>query len=105
MASLFAFFHSGRGSNAQKCGTKVNTERIGKWSDPWWRSLLTLHDSSAFFMGGDAKTRSMVVSRQFWDHVIVPGGSSRLRKCALKKEIKFSERVSVVALSPPHKGW
>jgi hypothetical protein len=105
MASLFAFFHSGRGSNTQKCGTKENTERIDKWSDPWWMSFLTLHDSRAFFKGGDVKARSMVVPRRFWDHVLVPGGNSRLRKCALKKELKYTERVSVVALSPPHKGW
>jgi hypothetical protein len=30
MASLFAFFHSGQSSNAQKGGTKENTERMGK---------------------------------------------------------------------------
>jgi hypothetical protein len=34
LASLFAFFHSGQGSNTKKYGTKVKTERMGQWSDP-----------------------------------------------------------------------
>jgi hypothetical protein len=41
IASSFAFFHRGWGSNWHSCGTKEKTERMGKWSDPWWRSFLT----------------------------------------------------------------
>jgi hypothetical protein len=80
MSSLFAFFHSERGSNWHSRSTKEKTERIGKWSDPWWRSFLTLHDSWEIFMGGDAKTKSLVVSRPCSELVIDPLGSRRCKK-------------------------
>jgi hypothetical protein len=80
MASSSAFFHRGRGSNWHNCGTKEKTERMGKWSDPWWRSFLTLHDSREFFKGGDAKTKSIVASRPFSERMIDPWGSRRCKK-------------------------
>jgi hypothetical protein len=48
------------------------TERMGKWSDLWWRTLLTLHDLWEFYKGGDAKTQSIVVSWPFSDCMINP---------------------------------
>jgi hypothetical protein len=80
MASSFAFFYCGRGSNWQNCDTKEKTERMGKWSDHWWRSFLTLHDSREFFKSGDVKTKSIVVSRPLSEHVIDPWGSRRCKK-------------------------
>jgi hypothetical protein len=70
---------------------------MGKWSDSWWRSLLTLHDSREVLREGDARTRLMVVSHPFSERVIVPWGSRRFKKWALEKEIKFSAIVSGVA--------
>jgi hypothetical protein len=70
---------------------------MGKWSDPWWKSLLTLHDSREFLKGGDARTISIVVSHPFSERVIIPWGSRRCKKWALKKEINFSAIVSAVA--------
>jgi hypothetical protein len=46
----------------------------------------------------------MVVSLFSSERVIVPWGTNKCKKCALKKEINFSENASELALSPPHKG-
>jgi hypothetical protein len=101
MASLFAFFHEGPDLHLHRCGTKEKTEIIGLWSDPWWRSSLTLQDSSAFLRGREAKTRSMVVSLFLSARVIDPWGRNKCRKYELKNEINFSESASAVPPTPP----
>jgi hypothetical protein len=97
-------FIVGMAQTGTNVAQKENTERMGKWSNPWWRSFLTLHNLREFLSGGDAKISSMVVSQPFSEHVIDPWGSRRCKKWALKKEMKFSAMVSVVAWAPPHKG-
>jgi hypothetical protein len=83
IASLPAFFQSGRGSNKHSYGRKENTERLGKWSDPRWRSFLTLHGSMAVFKEKEARTRSMVASWPLSDWVLVLCGSKRSRECVV----------------------
>ncbi len=61
MACLSACFQRGRGSKRHKKHIKEKIDCMGKWSDPWLRSFLTLHDSSPFFIEGDAKIKSIVV--------------------------------------------
>ncbi len=61
------------------------------------RSFLTLHNSKEFLRDRYAKIRSKVVSQLSFKFMIELWGSTTCKKCALKKEEKYSVIVSLVA--------
>ncbi len=45
---------------------------MGRRSDPWWWSFVTLHDLREYIMGGDIRTKLIVLSQPFTESMINP---------------------------------
>jgi hypothetical protein len=75
---------------------------MGKWSDPWWRSFLTLHDSKAFLRGGRSKNK---INGRFMA-LFRPGdsalGQQKIKEmCSVERNKYFIKGVIVCLISTP----